>query len=468
MKWIFLAVLMFVSGLGRAVQLPSSITESTRTRFRGEQCARCLSAFQNSGTSQIAPPGPAPGAGAFYDTSPVVSQSDAVQQQQGAATPAPLTGPEVQSLVQKIYMAAFRASDLLTLLEPEKWKLDDAERKSFSQTVESLRQQIKDLEQARSQFAAEPQNSDLGDKLTAAMDAVHSSLNVISRAVAQYDNPARGADYTQAATELYGLQRKLKSYLAFLHSSAAQPATAATAAVTAPGTAQPSKPGPASAEPETEHVEAPSAAPPPATTVETPESVRVYQAKVLLHKLYVATFRLTDLLGVVHPDRWKTPQPLRDAFAQKIIVLRKDLSLLDDRRIQFDDRPQDAYLGFQMYTAITPVISDIEAVTHEVAQFEGASTGSDFSQPAQWLVETQRDLRPYVEFILQNREQAIHGYQADLAACQNTLNYALRPRAAVPIPNFMPILKGVRHPRPDIKPSEDPDKSKKGRGRRHA
>src|ERR1051325_7401192 len=84
----------------------------------------------------------------------------------------------------------------------------------------------------------------------------------------------------------------------------------------------------------------------------------------------------------------------------------------------------------------------------EVSQFEGSKAAADLTQPAQWLGEVRHDLEPYLNFILQNREQAIRGYQADLASCQNTLNYALRARPATPIPNVMPVLKGVRHPRP--------------------
>jgi len=343
-------------------------------------------------------------------------------------------------LLQKIYMAAFRVNDLLTLLRPDKWKMDEAERKSFSQTLDSLRDQLKTLEQWRYQLMAQPQNTSVADKTSAALDAVRTSVEAFARAVAQYESPGAGAEYKGAAETLSGLAQKLESY----DTSLRAPVEQATATVVSSG-AQPGKPGSGL---QTEKIEAHAAPPSPATTVETPVSMNVYQARVLLHKVYVATFRVSDLLGVVHPERWTAPQSDRDSFNREVLALRNHLKVLGDAREQFDEYPEDAYLGFQAYLAITPVIGDLGRISHGVAQLEGPKLAADLAQPRQWLGETQHGLEPYLNFILQNREQAIRGFQADLASCQNTLNYALRPRPAVPMPNIMPALKGVRHPRP--------------------
>jgi hypothetical protein len=353
----------------------------------------------------------------------------------------------VQALLQKIYMASFRVNDILTLLQPQDWKVGDAERKSFGQTLDLLRQQLKTLEEFRNQFLAQPQNTDLGDKTVAAMNAVRMSTDAVARAVAQYDDRARSAEFRQSEEQVSTLQQSLESYLASLRLPAERQAATATPVAT-PATEQPGQPGaPSSTAVQTETIEAPTAAPPPATTAETPDSMRVYQAKVLLHKLYVATFRVNDLLSLADPERWKIPQPLRASFNQEVGVLRKQISALDAARVQFETSPDDAYLGFQTYVAIAPVIDGVSRVSRDVAQYEGPAAGRDFVQPAQWLGETRQDLLAYVSSVLQNRELAIHGYQADLATCQNTLNYALRPKAAAPMPNFMPILKGVRHVR---------------------
>src|SRR5438046_3129754 len=112
---------------------------------------------------------------------------------------------ETQALLQKIYMAAFRINDLLTLLRPDQWKMGDAERKSFSQTLDSLRDQLKTLEQWRYQLMAQPQNTSVADKTSAALDAVRTSVEAFARAVGQYDSPGAGAEYKGAAETLSGL-----------------------------------------------------------------------------------------------------------------------------------------------------------------------------------------------------------------------------------------------------------------------
>jgi hypothetical protein len=430
------------------------------------QPARPNEPTSGQSTAPAANPSTNPPGNALTATPAASDKSTGASEQ--APTPAvkaaPMTTAEVQSLLQKVYMAAFRVNDLLGILQPETWKIDDAERKAFNQNLDSLRQQLNALEQWRSQFAGQPQNTELGEKTAAAIDAVNAGVDAVSRAVGRYDTPAKSADYQRAAADFRPLQQKLESYIASLRAAAAQPAES-----TATSNQQPSKPGEASAALQTERIEAPAAAPPPATTTENPESLmRVYQAKLLLHKLYVATVRLNDLLGLVHTERWKQPHALRDAVKQRLDALRNRITSLDALRKQFEDEPDDAYLGFQTYVAIVPVIEDLRNVIPDVVQFESPAAGADFTQPAQWLGETQHDLQPYLNFILQNREQAIHGYQADLAACQNTLNYALRPKAAAPMPNIMPILKGVRHVRRVSKTSEDVSKAKKKAGRARA
>jgi hypothetical protein len=132
--------------------------------------------------------------------------------------------------------------------------------------------------------------------------------------------------------------------------------------------------------------------------------------------------------------------------AREVLALRNHLKALEDARGQFDEYPEDAYLGFQTYLAITPVIGDLSRISHDLAQLEGPKMAADLVQPRQWLGETQHSLEPYLNFILQGREQAIRGFQADLASCQNTLNYALRPRPCA-MPNIMPPALGCS-PRP--------------------
>src|SRR5215472_14860622 len=49
----------------------------------------------------------------------------------------------VSDLLRKIYNSAYRVTDLLGLLQVDKWKTSDAERKSVDATLEMLRADLK-------------------------------------------------------------------------------------------------------------------------------------------------------------------------------------------------------------------------------------------------------------------------------------------------------------------------------------
>src|SRR5438876_3947268 len=148
------------------------------------------------------------------ESGPPLVQAATPGAQASQSQPAMVWKPEeAQALLQKIYMAAFRVNDLLTLLRPDQWKMGDAERKSFSQTLDSLRDQLKTLEQGRSQLVGQPQNVEFADKTAAAIEAVRGSVEAVARAVAQYQSPAAAADYKQAVESLSVLQERMTSYV---------------------------------------------------------------------------------------------------------------------------------------------------------------------------------------------------------------------------------------------------------------
>jgi len=210
-------------------------------------------------------PQPAPGAAAQgSQATPAVPASEAVR----------LEPAQVTQLLHKVYSAAYRVSDLLTLLQPEKWSLDEAARKSFDQTLESLRSQLKQLEEWRRQFEAQPQNLVLGNATDAAIGSVYLDTDALARAVSQYENPAGAAQFKQAADQLLGLQRTLKAYLDSLRAGATkeQPAPAAPQ----------NQPANQPAAPQTEQVTAPQAAPPPSTSTALAGSITPEQVKTLM------------------------------------------------------------------------------------------------------------------------------------------------------------------------------------------
>jgi len=62
------------------------------------------------------------------------------------------------------------------------------------------------------------------------------------------------------------------------------------------------------------------------------------QLKALTHKIWLAQYRLNDLLAQVHAEKWKMPPSARTSFDQSLESLRNPWR---QRRIgaQFDARP---------------------------------------------------------------------------------------------------------------------------------
>jgi len=403
------------------------------------------------------PPQPAPGAPSQASPNPQAppseeappkEKSEAAQGSQATpAVPASeavrLEPAQVTQLLHKVYSAAYRVTDLLTVLQPEKWSMDEAARKSFDQTLESLRSQLKQLEEWRRQFEAQPQNLTLGNATDAAIGSVYLDADTVSRAVSQYENPANEAQFKQAAEQLLSLQRTLKAYLDSLRVPAQTAARAASP--NQPAANQPA-PVTVAAAPQTEQVAAPQAAPPPSTSTELAGSITPEQVKTLMQQVYVATFRLGDLMTLVHAERWKVPEPVRDSFKQDLATMRKHLEALEAARSQFLDQPDSPYLGYEVYVAIPPVVSDLSRIAQSVSQFENPGLASQVGQPGKWLRDAGQTLQSYLDTMLSRDQQVVRSYQTDLVACQNTLNYAMRSRAAEPMQpiRFAHPLQSIR------------------------
>src|SRR5207247_10059652 len=147
------------------------------------------------------------------------------------------------------------------------------------------------------------------------------------------------------------------------------------------------------AAPQTEQVTAPQAAPPPSTSTELAGSITPEQVKTLMQQVYVATFRLGDLMTLVHPERWKVPETVRDSFKQDLATLRDHLRALEASRRQFADQPDSPYLGYAVYVAIPPVVSSLGRIAQNVSQFENPRLASQVGQAGIWLREAGQTLR---------------------------------------------------------------------------
>jgi hypothetical protein len=170
------------------------------------------------------------------------------------------------------------------------------------------------------------------------------------------------------------------------------------------------------------------------------------QVKELLHKVWLAEYRINDLLTEVHPERWKLSEAARSSFQQTFETLRAQLAVLDGWRTQLDARPESMYLGYMTYATMDAVLPRLDGVARSIAQHENASLGAQFSQAGNQLFDLQQTFGLYLGTLLRNQDQVLQAMQNNLGACQNELGYALRGRAvtAKPVKNVITEYKGRR------------------------
>jgi hypothetical protein len=168
------------------------------------------------------------------------------------------------------------------------------------------------------------------------------------------------------------------------------------------------------------------------------------QVKALMHKIWLAQYRLNDLLTQVHPDKWKMSPAVRQSFDQSMESLRKAVAGEEEWRGQFEARPDSLYLGFQTYVAISAVLPRVDGVAHSVSQYENPSFGAQYSQAANQLFDLQQLIEPHLSYLLKNQDNVQLTAQTNLASCENELNFAEHDKQgrATPMKNIAPEFKG--------------------------
>jgi len=203
--------------------------------------------------------------------------------------------------------------------------------------------------------------------------------------------------------------------------------------------------GPASQEVQTETIVPPGQTPAvPSAPASATGHMEPQQVKVLMHKIWLAQYRLNDLLTQVHPEKWKIPPAARQSFDQSMESLRKAMAGEEDWRSQFEARPDSLYLGFQTYVAISAVLPRVDGVAHSVSQYENASFGAQYSQSANQLFDLQQLIEPHLAYLLKNQDNVLLVAQTNLASCENELNFAEHDKEgrATPMKNIAPDFKG--------------------------
>ena len=175
--------------------------------------------------------------------------------------------------------------------------------------------------------------------------------------------------------------------------------------------------GPASQEIQTEKIVPPGQTPAVPSAQATPPGIwNRQQVKALMHKIWLAQYRLNDLLTQVHPEKWKMAPATRQSFDQSLESLRKSMAAEEDWRSQFEARPDSLYLGFQTYVAISAVLPRVDGVAHSVSQYENPSFGAQYSQAANQLFDLQQLIEPHLAYLLKNQDNVSAG-RADEPGC---------------------------------------------------
>jgi hypothetical protein len=171
--------------------------------------------------------------------------------------------------------------------------------------------------------------------------------------------------------------------------------------------------------------------------VNEPGYLEPAQVKNLVHEIWIAEYRIRDLLAQVHPEKWKTSTVTRSSFDQTLQTLHKALDGLEEWRGRFEGRPDSMYFAFETYAAMNATLPRLDGVARAVSQYQNPSLGGQYSQADNRLFDLQQTLQPYVAYLLRGPDQALYVAQTNLAGCQNQLGHALRGQAepAKPLKN---------------------------------
>jgi hypothetical protein len=417
MKWsqtIFLAAaLVAAAGAGR----PGARPLLARTGAPDAESSGVVPAVPGSTQSEAAQTAPAPSAMAGTASS---SQAPA---------PVSLDPNDVRALLYKIYTAAYRVTDLAGTLQPGNLKISDQDQAALGQKLDALRAALAALEKPRSDFYNHPESAALGRETLSALKALLPQLDDFKAALAQLVGGAQANDYQQPVADLAGLTRQLEPYVSYLEAKEAPPAARAGAA-----------------EMKTEQIQAPTVFIPLKSASTEKPPLDPAELKQLLYKAYVPAFRVKDLLGQQHPERWHASDADRSAFNEARQLLEKRLAELETSGGQFAQNPQSLEYAFQTYRAMWNLLEPLAAVSRTAGHSENPKIGAEYRDRGQEIAEVREQLVPYISYLLRYQDQTAQTFQQNLVACENQLGYAMRPRMEAPVPmkNILPVFQGER------------------------
>lgn len=386
----------------------------------------------------------------------------AAPQSQGPVTSAaaePVPSPvsmepaQVRALLYKIYMSAFRVSDLLSVFQPQKLTMTDAERQAFGRRVDLLHADLQTLERSRGEFYNQPGDVTAGQATSKSIKAILPELDAFSGDVARHGDTADSQEYAKAAAELSKLQKSLEPYVVWLEAKAGL---------------IPPQPVPPAVGLKTETITAPSEVPPltAANSTQTgPGYMKPADVKALAYQIYAESYRVSDLLTILRPEGWKMADAERTDFNAQVDALRAARQELERWRGQLDKQPDSMYLAYQTYAALNALWPRVDAVGQLVAKYENANLGAQYETSRKALFDSEQKLSGYVAYLIGNQHQSVAALEDNLSRCQSNLGYAMLPRRehAVPMKNVLPVFKGHRRVRKTKKSAEESTKAHEGK-----
>lgn len=406
---------------------------------------------QSAGTSQApAANPPAPAAASTPSAPPQTSATPA-----STAEAAPPQPEQVKTLLRNVYLTDARVSDLLGLLQPDKWKMADSERALFNERLQSVKNQLATVEKWRYQFLYNIGKTDLGQNTVSALGDLVPGILGVETTVAQYEGQATGSQFAQAAKQLAASRNTLANYVAYVEAQAQKELAAS-----------PSQVPPGQKGLETERVNVAPMAPPVSTLAVEPPPLTPGQVKSILYKVYISEFRIRDLLSQEKPDQWNGASPAERAMAvQARAALASKLDELEKWRALFSDHPGSMYDAFQTYRSVNELFHPLRVFGREAGQYENQNMADDYARRETDMEAQLNGLIPYISFILQHQDRNLEMFQTDLAGCQTQLGYAMHSQVhtSQPMKNIVPVFQGRRRSRKG-KTDKKSDAEKKAKG----
>lgn len=136
--------------------------------------------------------------------------------------------------------------------------------------------------------------------------------------------------------------------------------------------------------------------------------------KALLRGVYLTDARVSDLLGLLQPGKWKMADAERAMFTERLGAVRNQLAEVEKWRYQFLYHLGQTDLGAKTVAALGDLVPGILAMQTTVAQYNGKATGDQFAQAASQLATARNTIASYVAYVVAEAQKQLAAPPAGL------------------------------------------------------